>query len=85
MFQAEQLNKNKQELIVLNALKIAAAKINSFYSFWSQISNNAQTVTYYRCFFRAERIEIGDTLRLQSISSKSNTPITLTAVRFLGL
>ncbi|KAH8659491.1 hypothetical protein BGZ61DRAFT_286475, partial [Ilyonectria robusta] len=85
IFQAEQLNGNERESLILDASKMAAAKIDYSYSFWSQISIDAQTVTYYGCFFGAERIEIGDALRLQSISSKSNTPITPTAARFLGL
>ncbi|KAH7136467.1 hypothetical protein EDB81DRAFT_80270 [Dactylonectria macrodidyma] len=67
---------NKRELITLDASKMAAAKVDYSYSLWTQLSEdaNAKTVTYYGCFFGAERIEIGDALRLRSLPAEFNVP-----------
>ncbi|KAH7017702.1 hypothetical protein EDB80DRAFT_760940 [Ilyonectria destructans] len=76
MFRAPGNDGNKRELITLDASKMAAAKIDYSYSLWTQLSEdpNAKTVTYYGCFFGAERVEIGDTLRLRSLPAEFNVP-----------
>ncbi|KAF7559414.1 hypothetical protein G7046_g4736 [Stylonectria norvegica] len=65
---------NKRELLALDASKMAASKIDYSYSLWSPFSEdpNAKTIAYYGCFFGAERIEIGDTLRLRSLPTELN-------------
>ncbi|KAK7397800.1 hypothetical protein QQX98_012834 [Neonectria punicea] len=76
MFRAPGNDGNKRELITLDASKLAAAKVDYSYSLWTRLSEdpNAKTVTFYGCFFGAERVEIGDTLRLRSLPAEFNVP-----------
>lgn len=76
MFRAAGIDGNRRELIALDASKLAAVKIDYSYSLWSPLSEdpNAKTVTYYGCFFGAERVEIGDSLRLRSLPADLNVP-----------
>ncbi|KAF4452813.1 hypothetical protein F53441_4432 [Fusarium austroafricanum] len=67
---------NSREMIALDASKMAAVKIDYSYSLWTKLSEdpNAKTVTYYGCFFGAERVEIGDAMRLRSLPADLNVP-----------
>ncbi|KAF4965791.1 hypothetical protein FSARC_6462 [Fusarium sarcochroum] len=67
---------NRREMIALDASKMAAVKIDYSYSLWSKLSEdpNVKTVTYYGCFFGAERVEIGDAMRLRSLPADLNVP-----------
>jgi len=65
---------NRREMIALDASKMAAVKIDYSYSLWSKMSEepNLKRVAYWGCFFGAERIEIGDAMRLRSIPAELN-------------
>ncbi|KAF4989474.1 hypothetical protein FGRMN_9094 [Fusarium graminum] len=67
---------NRREMLALDASKMAAVKIDYSYSLWSKLSEDprARTVTYYGCFFGAERVEIGDAMRLRSLPADLNVP-----------
>ncbi|KAF5023516.1 hypothetical protein F66182_4428 [Fusarium sp. NRRL 66182] len=67
---------NRREMIALDASKMAAVKIDYSYSLWSKLSDdsNSKIVTYYGCFFGAERVEIGDAMRLKSLPADLNVP-----------
>ncbi|KAF5569025.1 hypothetical protein FPHYL_2442 [Fusarium phyllophilum] len=67
---------NRREMIALDASKMAAVKIDYSYSLWSKLSEepNFKRVAYWGCFFGAERIEIGDAMRLRSIPAELNVP-----------
>ncbi|RSM09053.1 hypothetical protein CDV31_007915 [Fusarium ambrosium] len=67
---------NRREMIALDASKMAAVKIDYSYSLWSPLSEdpNSKPVTYYGCFFGAERVEIGDAMRLRSLPAELNVP-----------
>lgn len=68
MIHATAGDKGKLEVIALDASKMAASKIDYSYSLWSRTSEDLSgKVAYYGCFFGAERIEIGDCLRLRSL------------------
>ncbi|EXV00860.1 transcription-silencing Clr2 domain protein [Metarhizium robertsii] len=62
----------KRELLALDASKLAASRIDASYSLWCPLSDdpNADTLPYYGCFFGAERIEIGDCLRIKPVPSE---------------
>ncbi|KAI5463129.1 hypothetical protein BGZ63DRAFT_380597 [Mariannaea sp. PMI_226] len=64
---------NKREMIALDASKMAASKVDYSYSLWSQ-HTEGKNITYYGCFFGAERVEVGDTLRLRSLPAEFNVP-----------
>lgn len=76
IFRATANDGNKREMIALDASKMAAAKVDYSYSLWSQHTeeSNGKNVTYYGCFFGAERIEVGDSLRLRSLPAEFNVP-----------
>ncbi|KAM0420603.1 hypothetical protein ACHAPT_011650 [Fusarium lateritium] len=67
---------NRREMIALDASKMAAVMIDYSYSLWSPLSEdpNSKPVTYYGCFFGAERVEIGDAMRLRSLPAELNVP-----------
>ncbi|KAI6748609.1 hypothetical protein HG530_015382 [Fusarium avenaceum] len=67
---------NRREMLALDASKMAAVKIDYSYSLWSKLSEDprARSVTYYGCFFGAERVEIGDAMRLRSLPADLNVP-----------
>ncbi|RGP65040.1 hypothetical protein FLONG3_9375 [Fusarium longipes] len=67
---------NRREVIALDASKMAAVKIDYSYSLWSKLSEDLKikTTTYYGCFFGAERVEIGDAMRLKSLPAELNVP-----------
>lgn len=68
LFQSATNDNSSREMIVLDASKMAASKIDYSFSLWTQFSDeqNSKTVAYYGCFFGAERFELGDALRVKS-------------------
>lgn len=57
----------KRNNLILDASKMAASKIDASYSLWCPLSEDmsADTMPFYGCFFGAERIEIGDCVRVK--------------------
>lgn len=68
MLQNAGVGSNQRELLILDASKLAASKIDYSFSLWTAYPEdpNSKTSTYYGGFFGSERIEIGDALRLRS-------------------
>lgn len=62
----------RRDHLALDASKMAASKIDHSYSLWSPLRDdpNTKTTSYYGSFFGAERIEIGDCLRLKSLQAE---------------
>ncbi|GAO18754.1 hypothetical protein UVI_02040760 [Ustilaginoidea virens] len=62
----------KRELLALDASKLAASRIDASYSLWCPLNEDAKAdpYPYYGCFFGAERIEIGDCLRMKPVASE---------------
>ncbi|OAA68957.1 Transcription-silencing protein Clr2 [Cordyceps fumosorosea ARSEF 2679] len=67
---------SKRDLLLLDASKMAASKVDWSNSLWSATSEDVQakTITYYGCFLGAERMEVGDCLRVR------NLPVELSIV-----
>lgn len=65
---------SKRDLLLLDASKMAASKVDWSNSLWSAMSEDrqAKTITYYGCFLGAERIEVGDCLRVRSLPAELN-------------
>ena len=74
MFRANVNDASKREVILLDASKLAASKVDYSYSLWSPISEDpqAKSITYYGCFLGAERVEIGDCLRIRQLPTELN-------------
>lgn len=88
MFQATGSDAHKRDVLALDASKMAASKVDYTYSLWSALSDdlNGKTVSYYGCFLGAERIELGDCLRLRSLPADLGLPSpesSVLAVRFI--
>lgn len=68
------LDRVKRTNLILDASKMAASKIDASYSLWCPLAEDihAETVPYYGCFFGAERIEVGDCLRVKPLSGDAN-------------
>ncbi|PFH58059.1 hypothetical protein XA68_14212 [Ophiocordyceps unilateralis] len=73
--------------LILDASKMAASKIDASYSLWCPLAEdaNAETVSYYGCFFGAERIEVGDCVRVKPLvgdgsASADSSVLGLTAI-----
>ncbi|KAI9167146.1 hypothetical protein HJFPF1_03271 [Paramyrothecium foliicola] len=69
MFQATANEPGKRDILALDASKMAASKIDYSHSLWSPLSEDpsGKTSTYYGCFLGAERIEVGDCVRLKAL------------------
>lgn len=69
IFQAPSTDPGRRDLLALDASKMAAAKIDYSFSLWSPLSEdpNGKATYYYGCFLGAERVEVGDCLRLRSL------------------
>lgn len=63
----------KRNNMLLDASKMAASKIDTSFSFWSPLSQDMQseTVPFYGGFLGAERIELGDCLRVNPVAGDS--------------
>ncbi|KAJ6444337.1 transcription-silencing protein Clr2 [Purpureocillium lavendulum] len=73
MFNYAGQDRVKRNNMLLDASKMAASKIDASYSFWSPLSQDmqAETVPFYGCFLGAERIELGDCLRVNAVAGDS--------------
>lgn len=69
MFRATAAEPGKRDVLALDASKMAASKIDFSHSLWSPISDDptGKMSTYYGCFLGAERVEIGDCVRLKAL------------------
>ncbi|KAK5998291.1 hypothetical protein PT974_00665 [Cladobotryum mycophilum] len=73
MFRAAGTDVVRRDQINLDASKMAASKIDSSYSLWTRRSeDNATPMMYYGCFFGAERIELGDCVRIKGGELNTN-------------
>jgi hypothetical protein len=65
---------SKRDLLLLDASKTAASRIDHAYSLWSPMHEDpsGKTIAYYGCFFGAERVEIGDCMRLRQVPMELN-------------
>ncbi|RDA85299.1 hypothetical protein CP532_5924 [Ophiocordyceps camponoti-leonardi (nom. inval.)] len=68
LFHAAGQDRARRNNLILDASKMAASKIDASYSLWCPLAEdaNAETASYYGCFFGAERIEVGDCVRVKS-------------------
>lgn len=79
---------SKRDLLLLDASKMAASKVDWSNSLWSPMSEDVQakTTTYYGCFLGAERMEVGDCLRVRSLPVELNIvseDIVVMGLRFI--
>lgn len=65
---ALQTDPSKREPLLLDASKLAAVKISMSFSLFSKLptSSDSRKVNYQGAFLGAERIEVGDTLRIRA-------------------
>ncbi|PHH73184.1 hypothetical protein CDD80_4000 [Ophiocordyceps camponoti-rufipedis] len=87
LFLAAGQDRARRNNLILDASKMAASKIDASYSVWCPLAEdaNAETVSYYGCFFGAERIEVGDCVRVKPLagdtsSSADSSVLGLTAI-----
>ncbi|KZZ92196.1 Transcription-silencing protein Clr2 [Moelleriella libera RCEF 2490] len=61
----------RREVLALDASKLAASRIDASFSMWCPLNEdpNVDPTPYYGCFFGAERVEIGDCLRIKPVPS----------------
>ncbi|KAJ4165061.1 hypothetical protein LMH87_006708 [Akanthomyces muscarius] len=79
---------SKRDLLLLDASKMAASKVDWSNSLWSAMSEDVQarTTTYYGCFLGAERIEVGDCLRVRNLPvelSIASEDLVVMGLRFI--
>jgi hypothetical protein len=69
MFQGAHDDSPKRDMLALDASKLAASKIDISFSLWGAGPEDTvnKVVHYYGGFLGAERVEIGDTLRVRSL------------------
>lgn len=74
LLQACSADPARREAAVLDASKLAASRIANTYSLWSLLSGDptSKSTTYYGCFLGAERVEIGDCLRVKQLPPEYN-------------
>merc|ERR1712000_263774 len=75
MFRATGNDASKRDLLALDASKLAASKIDFSFSLWSPFPQGKEVngiASYYGRFFGAERIEVGDSLRLRNLPAELN-------------
>lgn len=67
MFQSAHEDGSRRDMLALDASKLAASKIDISFSLWGAGPEDTtnKIVHYYGGFFGAERVEIGDTLRVR--------------------
>ncbi|RFU74110.1 hypothetical protein TARUN_8149 [Trichoderma arundinaceum] len=78
MFQAAGNNAVRRDLINLDASKMGASKIDFSHSLWTRRGDDptGKAVSYYGCFFGAERLEIGDAVRVKMAGAEANSSQT---------
>lgn len=79
----------RRDLIALDASKMAASKIDCSFSLWAPQTQNedakAKVIPYYGCFLGAERVEVGDCLRLKPVAMdiKINYEALIMGLRYI--
>ncbi|KAF3072614.1 hypothetical protein CFAM422_005482 [Trichoderma lentiforme] len=78
LFQAAGNNAVRRDLINLDASKMAASKVDFSHSLWTRRGDDptGKAVSYYGCFFGAERLEIGDAVRVKMAGAEANSSPT---------
>ncbi|UKZ47012.1 hypothetical protein TrVGV298_001223 [Trichoderma virens] len=78
LFQAAGNNAVRRDLINLDASKMAASKVDFSHSLWTRRGDDptGKAVSYYGCFFGAERLEIGDAVRVKMAGAEANSSQT---------
>ncbi|KAH6607782.1 hypothetical protein Trco_004095 [Trichoderma cornu-damae] len=78
LFQAAGSNAVRRDLMNLDASKMAASKIDFSHSLWTRRGDDptGKAVSYYGCFFGAERLEIGDAVRVKMAGAEANSSQT---------
>ncbi|ETS02050.1 hypothetical protein M419DRAFT_78753 [Trichoderma reesei RUT C-30] len=78
LFQAAGSNAVRRDLINLDASKMAASKVDFSHSLWTRRGDDptGKAVSYYGCFFGAERLEIGDAVRVKMAGAEANSSQT---------
>lgn len=73
LFIAAGQDRARRNNLILDASKMAASKIDASYSPWCPLVDDAnpETAPYYGCFFGAERIEVGDCVRVKPLAGNS--------------
>ena len=87
MFRATGNDTGKVDLLNLDASKMAASKIDYSYSLWSALSDDlgSKTIAYYGAFLGAERIEVGDCLRVGSLPPELNMNVHTAILGLRGI
>jgi hypothetical protein len=86
LFRAAANEPPRRELLALDASKLAASRIDASFSLWCPLSEdpNADTLPYYGCFFGAERIEIGDCIRIKPVPAEPSIgDISIMGLRYV--
>lgn len=80
-------DKAKRNNLILDASKMAASKIDASYSLWCPLSEDvsADTMPFYGCFFGAERIEIGDCVRVKPLTGDGAAPNDSSVLGLTGI
>lgn len=80
-------NSNNRDLLLVDASKMAANKVDHSYSLWSPVSEDlvGKTTSYYGCFLGAERVEVGDVVRLRSLPPELGVSVAPETPILLGL
>lgn len=75
MFQSAGNNSVRRDLLNLDASKMAASKVDFSHSLWTRRGDDptGKAVSYFGCFFGAERLEIGDTVRVKMAGAEANS------------
>lgn len=80
MLQAVANDPTRRDLLALDASKMAASKIDCSFSLYTSQGEDVNTkyTPYFGCFFGAERVEVGDCVRLKPVPIDSKiTPEAL--------
>ncbi|KAM0484489.1 hypothetical protein ACHAPX_001915 [Trichoderma viride] len=78
LFQSAGNNSVRRDLLNLDASKMAASKVDFSHSLWTRRGDDptGKAVSYFGCFFGAERLEIGDTVRVKMAGAEANSSLT---------
>ncbi|KAL7921648.1 hypothetical protein ACQKWADRAFT_321242 [Trichoderma austrokoningii] len=87
MFQAAGSNSVRRDLLNLDASKMAASKVDFSHSLWTRRGDDptGKAVSYFGCFFGAERLEIGDTVRVKMAGAEGNNSSPTTVMGLLHI
>jgi hypothetical protein len=78
LFQSAGNNSVRRDLLNLDASKMAASKVDFSHSLWTRRGDDptGKAVSYFGCFFGAERLEIGDAVRVKMAGAEANSSPT---------